>query len=188
MWWPTMAEVAFQVYWSKTRMVEGQRGGPAQIARGVALDASVVRETLAEFGKDALTAAKRGLYVLAEEIITESKKRVPVDTGNLRASGHVLPAEIVDNSATIIFGYGGPAGVGNQKETNAKAVGYALPVHERFDVSHEKRYSKKQRVRFGTATGARTGAKYLESVLLEFAPRMEARLGWWLTRELHARQ
>src|SRR3990172_5388686 len=107
-----MAEVAFQVYWSKTRMVEGQRGGPAQIARGVALDASVVRETLAEFCKDALTAAKRGLYVLAHEIITESKKRVPGDPGTLRASGHVLPAEIVDNSATIIFGYGGPAGVG----------------------------------------------------------------------------
>ena len=74
-------------------MVDGQRGGRAEIARGVALDSSVVRETLAEFGRDALTAAKRGLYVLAEEIMTESKKRVPVDTGNLRASGHVLPAE-----------------------------------------------------------------------------------------------
>ena len=57
----------------------------------------------------------------AEIVMTESKLVCPVDTGNLRASGHVQSLESVGNQQEVILGYGGPA------------VDYALKVHEWID-------------------------------------------------------
>ena len=59
------------------------------------------------------------MYVEAELIMTDSKVNyVPVDTGQLRNSGTVLPAEIKNNQVSVILGYGGAS------------APYAAKIHE----------------------------------------------------------
>ena len=58
------------------------------------------------------------LFQLAEQIMAESKEIVPVDTGVLRASGHVQLPVITEDRVTVTLGYGGAA------------AGYAVAVHE----------------------------------------------------------
>jgi len=160
-----MAEVRFEAYWSKTR--GGAGGGYVERATGVGIQRTEeLTAALREWGAGALAAGGRALERVAEEILTASKRVVPVDTGNLRASGHVQPHVIEGRSATVVLGYGGPAGVGNQGETNQKSVGYALPVHERFDLVHSNGMPK-----------------YLEAPVLAFAPRIEKMLADHLRRE-----
>jgi hypothetical protein len=45
----------------------------------------------------------------AQLIMRESKKRVPLDTGVLRASGIVMPPERSPTTTIVRFGYGGSA-------------------------------------------------------------------------------
>ncbi len=67
----------------------------------------------------AVEAATRALSQLAEETMTESKANYcPVDTGALRASGHVKPPEVGGGNISVELGYGGAA------------APYALYVHE----------------------------------------------------------
>lgn len=146
-----MATPSFQSYWSKTQNAQ------AQILSGITLDGwSGLQDALARFNGDALAAAEGALYRVAEEIMTAAKKLTPVDTGNLRASGHVLKPEVQGSSITVTLGFGGPAGSG---EGQNKDVGYAVPVHERLDLNHP--------------VGQ---AKYLEQPMLEAARDLEARL------------
>ncbi len=66
-------------------------------------------------------AAKTELYQIAEEIMDDSKRIVPVDTGALMSTGHVdLPVD-TEKGIEISLGYGGPA------------APYALAVHENLD-------------------------------------------------------
>lgn len=96
-----------------------------------------------------LVPAKAGaaLYQEAEVEMTESKRRVPVDTGTLRASGHVQQSEMAADGVSVTMGYGGPA------------VDYALIVHEDLEAHH--------------AVGE---AKFLENVLRESAPFLLERI------------
>lgn len=64
-------------------------------------------------------ALARALYAEAEAIMAASKRIVPVDTGALRASGHVRPPVIRGSRVRVVLGYGGAA------------VPYAVFVHER---------------------------------------------------------
>ncbi len=59
-----------------------------------------------------------------EEIMAESKRLVPVLTGALRASGHVLPVEDTPNGVKLTLAYGN------------SAVQYAIYVHERVELRH----------------------------------------------------
>lgn len=59
-----------------------------------------------------------------EEIMTESKRLVPVLTGALRASGHVLPVEDTPTGVRLTLAYGN------------SAVQYAIYVHERVELRH----------------------------------------------------
>lgn len=87
------------------------------------------------------------LYREAEIEMTESKKRVPVDTGTLRASGMVSFPVKENDQITVTLSYGGAA------------KDYAIPVHENPDAFHP------------------VGQwKYLESVLNESRPFMLERL------------
>lgn len=88
----------------------------------------------------------QALYQEAQIELTESKRRVPVDTGTLKSSGHVAGTEHVGNKFTATIAYGG-------------AAPYAIYVHEDLEAHHE--------------VGQ---AKYLESVLMESAPYIAARL------------
>ncbi len=79
--------------------------------------------------------------------MTEAKKRTPVDTGALRASGHVTGPDRKGRDVEVRLSFGGPA------------VQYAVEVHENLEAWH----------RVGQA-------KYLESVLNESASHMANRV------------
>jgi hypothetical protein len=67
----------------------------------------------------AIGATKLALREEAERIMAISKEQyVPVDTGNLRASGHVKTPQAVGSLVYVDLGYGGAA------------APYALSVHE----------------------------------------------------------
>jgi hypothetical protein len=75
----------------------------------------------------------KSLYKEAQMLMTEAKRRTPVDTGNLKSSGHVSKPQIKAGDVSVSLGFGGPAGVGNQAhDTNKEDVHYALYVHEIF--------------------------------------------------------
>jgi hypothetical protein len=87
------------------------------------------------------------LYIEAQIEATESKKRTPVDTGNLRASHMVTEPVINGDSISVQIVVGGVS------------AQYAVFVHENLEAFHE--------------VGQ---AKFLESTLLESRPYMAARV------------
>ena len=70
---------------------------------------SKLRRALAEKQVDAERAVAAGMFVLGNEIMTTSKRRVPVDTGTLRGSGYVTQPEKRGRELTVELDYGGPA-------------------------------------------------------------------------------
>jgi hypothetical protein len=111
--------------------------------RGVSEMRAKLRQIAAKF-PDRVGAA---IYQEAQIEMTESKRRVPVDTGVLRASGRVSEPERSGRNISVMLSYGGAA------------EDYAIYVHENLEAFH----------RVGQA-------KYLESVLDESAPHMAARI------------
>lgn len=89
-------------------------------------------------------AAQGALYQFGESVMTEAKVLCPVDTGNLRASGHVQAPRIENGDILVTLGFGGPA------------ASYAIVVHEDLTARH--------------TTGQ---AKYLELPLLQNAPKLK---------------
>lgn len=87
----------------------------------------------------AIQAMKRFLVKESEGIMAQSKDLVPVDEGNLRASGHVQPPKVNRNSVSIEMGYGGPA------------VDYAVIVHEDLTAHHTVGMAKYLEVPFNQA-------------------------------------
>lgn len=87
------------------------------------------------------------LYVEGQIEMTESKRRCPVDTGTLRASGFVAEPMRSGKNISVTLSYGGAA------ET------YAIIVHEDLEANH----------RVGQA-------KFLESVLNESRSSMAERI------------
>ena len=90
---------------------------------------------------------EKALKTEAEVELAESKRRVPVDTGTLRASGQVVGPEKEGNKFYVDISYGG------------QAEDYAVIVHEDLDAFHK----------VGQAL-------YLKSVLDESAPFMAQRV------------
>lgn len=73
---------------------------------------------LKRVGLEAPKALAAAMMQEAEQIMTEAKVLVPVDLGNLRATGHVAPPVIEGTTVTVALGFGGPA------------APYAVYVHE----------------------------------------------------------
>lgn len=95
-----------------------------------------------------IQSAARALYEEASIEMTEAKRRTPVDTGALKASGMVLPPATTGRDTVVQLQFGGPA------------VGYATYVHENLEALHPN--------------GGQ--AKFLESTLLESAPFLSERI------------
>jgi hypothetical protein len=72
-------------------------------------------------GQRALTQA---VFMEANDVLNESKKIVPVDTGNLKGSGRVEPPVVSGSGVSVEVTYGGAA------------APYALYVHEDLNASH----------------------------------------------------
>ena len=79
----------------------------------------------------ALEKMKPVLTLEANKIMTASKRITPVDTGTLRASGHVQKPKQTLHKLSIIMGFGGAAS------------SYALIQHERTDLKHTGRQQSK---------------------------------------------
>lgn len=89
-------------------------------------------------------ATKRGTEQACREILEESLKQVPMDTGTLASTGFY---EVQRNASTSrytyegIVGYGGSSGPGaNHDAINMKSAAfvseYAVRVHEDLDANH----------------------------------------------------
>jgi len=91
------------------------------------------------------------VYQVGNQALTESKKRVPVDTGDLKRSGQIDEPVVSANQISVRMGYGDTA------------VDYALIVHEDTTANHPNGQSH-----------------YLSSVIDELRPeflsKVEARL------------
>lgn len=105
---------------------------------------------LRKASKDAPKLLARGMNVEAEKIMTKAKRNTPVDTGTLRASGHVRSPVLGRRSVTIELGFGGAASA------------YALAVHEH--PSEHSPPSWSGGVSFGVG-----GPKYLERAVRDSA-------------------
>lgn len=94
----------------------------------------------------------KALYSEGQRILADAIPLTPIDTGSLRASGHVKPPEVAGDTVVVQIGFGGAA------------APYAVYVHERLDLSH----------------AAPTQAKFLETPLLarraDFAKRLNLEL------------
>jgi hypothetical protein len=101
-------------------------------------------------------AAAAALFQEGERVMAASKLLVPVDTGALRASGHVQPPRVEGTLVRVELGYGGVAGA----TVGGKYVGYAVYVHENLTAAHP--------------VGK---AKYLEEPMLAALPGMGQRIG-----------
>jgi len=134
-----------------------------------------LRSVVKKYGDRAPKAAARAMYREAEKIMAKAKPLTPVDTGNLRASGHVQPPEFKRGSVTVRLGFGGTAGVTKRDSKGKSAgkedvyVGYAVYVHE-VQAKHNP----------GTQW------KYLETPFMEAAGDMDKRLAAEVRTELEA--
>ena len=108
---------------------------------------SALKKELRRQGKKAQKSLARALLAEGEQIMAKSKRLVPVDTGALRASGHVQLPVIRGKNVKVVLGYGGAA------------VPYAVFVHEK-PARHN----------------APTQNKYLEQPFNEAIPGMASRL------------
>lgn len=106
-----------------------------------------LKEALATVKQLARRYPEAGAFALnrrGEIIMTDSKTNyVPVDEGPLRASGHVVTEKA---KLRTTLGFGGPAGIGNQGESNKEDVGYAVVQHENPNYKHtvgEDKYLEK---------------------------------------------
>ena len=107
-----------------------------------------VSRNLKLVGERAIAEAAKALHQEHEMIITEAKKRTPVDTGALRSSGHVKPPVFGAHTVVSEGGFGGAA------------APYAILVHENLKSHHNPP----------------TRAKFYESALLDSIPDMDRRL------------
>lgn len=85
--------------------------------------------------KEVLSIVAEALHDEANNIMTESRNQVPVDTGTLKSSAYVLDPQIQTDEVRVRFGYGGPNDKMNPKHRRM-ASEYAAIVHERLDVRH----------------------------------------------------
>lgn len=114
-----------------------------------------LKRALEAGGDRALRLAAEALYQEGERIMTKSKEQCPVDTGNLRSTGHVELPVVKGKRVTVELGYGGPA------------ADYAEVVHEDLTAHH--------------TVGK---AKYLEDPMREAADGLADRLASYIKPRL----
>lgn len=109
-----------------------------------------MRARLMNFALKHAEVVKQAMHDEAKIEMTESQRRVPVLTGDLKASGKVSEPKQEGRNVFVALSYGGP---------DSPAQDYAVVVHEDLEAFHP--------------VGQ---AKYLESVLNESKPYMLGRI------------
>lgn len=88
------------------------------------LQVAAVRANLGKTLLDVHNRAAAALYEVANEVMAESKRLVPVDTGALKGSGYVSEPRVELGKVEVEIGYGGPA------------AAYAVRQHEDLSYAH----------------------------------------------------
>lgn len=109
-----------------------------------------VAKRIAQASKTIDVVTASAVYAAGSAIMTEAKRRAPVDHGDLRGSGYVSLPEQKGRKVRSEIGFGGPASA------------YAIVQHERTDFSHdvgeakylERAISAKQKAAFQQAFNA----------------------------------
>jgi hypothetical protein len=87
----------------------------------VLLGSDTLKAALLALGARAPSVLAAALYQEAETVMTQAKGLTPVDTGALRASGHVEPPVLQGDTVTVTLGFG---------------TDYAVYVHENLTARH----------------------------------------------------
>ncbi len=103
-----------------------------------------MQRKLQALGKKYPVKIRAALFQEAEAIMKDSKTIVPLDTGTLKSSGHVLEPTSIGGNLIVVLTYGGPS------------APYAREQHEELGYIHEQGQQ----------------AKYLEVPLFNAAPRL----------------
>lgn len=89
-----------------------------------ALNTANARANLGRVTVDLRRKAAGALYEIGNEVMAESKRLVPVDTGALKGSGYVTAPAVDGGKIEVELGYGGPA------------AQYAVRQHEDLSLRH----------------------------------------------------
>ena len=156
-----MADVAFKAY-------AGKRGPERQVTGMQLLGAPELASVLASLGERTPTVFALALNKIANDMMKDAKKRTPVDTGALRASGHVQRPVIDRTMVSVTLGFGGDQSIGGTTRQGKRIPqNYAVYVHEDLTKRHP--------------VGE---AKFLENAMLAKAPTMEQQLASILRDEV----
>lgn len=138
-----------------------------------------LRQALKAAGRDATRQLANAMYWEMELIVGDAKTRVPVDTGNLRASGTVLPPEITGTRIVVECGFGGSAGSYAIWVHEGRRPGGKLPPREPIE-AWARRHGIPEEAVFNIqrAIAARgiPATKFLERAMAEAIPGIERRL------------
>ena len=133
------------------------------------LGGDALRRALAASVPRLQMALDRAIYAEANNILSDAKKRTPVDTGTLRASGYVTLPQPSGAGSRVEAGFGGAA------------KKYAAVVHERvYRTISEGEYE----LLVPVAHDPGTGAKFLESAVSAAQGGMAERIGARVARSL----
>lgn len=88
------------------------------------LNVATVRTNMDRALLNAHRQAAAALYEVANDVMGESKRLVPVDTGALKGSGYVSEPRVELGKIEVEIGYGGPA------------AQYAVRQHEDLTLNH----------------------------------------------------
>ena len=138
-----------------------------------------LRKALANAGREATKALANAMWWEMTEIIEAAKLNIPVDTGNLRASGTVLPPTIQGTYIEVEGGFGGSAASYAIWVHEGRSPGGKMPPREPIE-AWARRHGIPEEAVFNIqrAIAARgiPATKFLERAMLEAAPGMERRL------------
>lgn len=88
------------------------------------MSARDIERRLQELRRAMMAKGAQGLFEAGNMIVTEAKRRVPVDLGALKGSGYVTAPTATPGGTNVEVGFGGPA------------AGYAIYVHEDLSAHH----------------------------------------------------
>lgn len=123
--------------------------------------------TLKNIAKQFPDRVAKAIFIEAQIIMTESKRRCPVasDGGTLRASGRVNPPERQGRLIWCTLSYGGAA------------TPYALAVHEHLSEHSPPSWIRAEQDGHGIHwTSAGTGPKFLENPIKEAQPTLAQKI------------
>ena len=83
-----------------------------------------IQNGLTELHRAMRAKGAQGLFEAGNMIMTDAKRRVPVDLGALKGSGYVTAPTATPGGTHVEVGFGGPA------------AGYAIYVHEDLSARH----------------------------------------------------